>query len=76
MKRGISPSGFSTSRWSLAQTCRLVLGRAIHNTMSGDTAGSESSLACLQLGAGVGRDRLGGWGSMLGRGQCLDHDGF
>ena len=76
MKRGISPSGSSTSRRSLAQTCRLVLGWAIHSIMSGRTVGSESGLACLQLGAGMGRGGLGGWGAMLGRGQCLDPDGF
>ena len=44
--------------------------------MSGRTVGSESGLACLQLGAGMGRGGLGGWGAMLGRGQCLDPDGF
>ena len=36
--------------------------------MSGRTAGSESGLACLQLGAGTGSGGLGGWGAMLGRG--------
>lgn len=72
MKEAFLRVASPTSKLIAGTDMPTCLERAIHSIMSGGTAGSESGLVCLQLGAGGrGGAGLGAGGAMLGEGAML-----